>query len=206
MTTDEVPIRVLIVDDHAMVRKGLAVFLLASSRLELVGEASNGQQAVELCARMRPDVVLMDVVMPDVDGITATRTIREKYPETQVIALSSFSKEALVQRAYQAGAIAYLPKDVSAKELTDAILLASAGVSPQTSTLSPQAAMLELTERELEILALIVEGVTNREMASRLNISYSTVKTHIQNIFSKLQVTNRTEAAIFAVQNRLFTS
>lgn len=205
-------IRVVIVDDHAVVRSGLGAFLLAFDDLQLVGEASNGAEALHLCAEAQPDVVLMDLVMPEMDGATATRAIRQRYPAVQVIALTSFKEEQLVQDALEAGAISYLLKNVSANELVDAIRAAHAG----RSTLAPEAAQalihaathapapnFELTPRELEVLALIVEGLNNTEIAERLVVSRSTVKFHVSSILSKLGVASRTEAVALAVQHHL---
>jgi NarL family two-component system response regulator LiaR len=211
MTTSK-PIRVMLVDDHAMVRRGLATFLLVFDDLELAGEAGNGEQAIELCARLLPDVVLMDLAMPDVDGVTATRAIRRRFPTVQVIALTSFKEKELVQNALQAGAIGYLLKDVSAEELAHAIRAAHAG----RATLSPAAvqAMVraatqppspghDLTEREHGVLALMVVGLNNTEIAERLVVSPSTIKSHVSHILRKLDVTSRTEAVAVAVRHHL---
>ncbi len=209
---DTKTIRVMLVDDHAVVRSGLAAFLLAYDDLELAGETNSGEEAVRLCARLRPDVVLMDLVMPGMDGATATRAIREHCPQIQVIALTSFKEEDLIQGALQAGAIGYLLKNVSADELAGAIRAAHAG----RPTLAPEAAQVliqatvqppkpghDLTEREREILALMVEGLNNTEIADRLVVSRSTVKFHVSNVLSKLGVDSRTEAVALAVQQRL---
>jgi NarL family two-component system response regulator LiaR len=205
-------IRVLVVDDHTMVRRGLATFLKVFDDLELAGEAANGQEAVQLCAKAQPDVVLMDMVMPDMDGATATRLIRKQSPLTQVVALTSFKEEILVQSALQAGAIGYLLKDVSADELAQAIRSAHAG----RSTLSPEAAQalvhvvsqppvtgFDLTERERDVLALMVEGLNNTQIAGRLTVSPSTIKSHVSNILSKLGVSSRTEAVTLALRHGL---
>jgi NarL family two-component system response regulator LiaR len=207
-------IRVLVVDDHTMVRRGLATFLKVFDDLELVGEAASGQTAIELCARTQPDVVLMDMVMPDMDGATTTRLIRKQSPSIQVIALTSFKEESLVQGALQAGAIGYLLKDVSADELAQAIRSAHAG----RSTLSPEAAQalvhaasqppatgFDLTERERVVLALMVEGLNNTQIAAKLTVSPSTIKSHVSNILSKLGVSSRTEAVTMALRNGLVT-
>ncbi len=212
MMTDPGRIRVLVVDDHAMVRSGLAAFLLAFDDLELAGEASNGAEAVAKCAALRPDVVLMDLLMPEMDGVTAIRTIREDLPEVQVIALSSYREEQLVQTAVQAGAIGYLIKDVSAEQLAEAIRLARAG----QPTLAPDAARAliraatqspapghDLTDRERNVLGLMVKGLSNPEIADRLTISRSTVKFHASSILSKLGVSGRTEAVALAVKHHL---
>ena len=205
-------IRVMLVDDHTMVRRGLATFLKVYDDLELAGEASSGQEAVQLCEQLHPDVVLMDMVMPDMDGAAATRMIRKKSPSIQVIALTSFKEGILIQSALQAGAIGYLLKDVSADELVQAIRAAHAG----RSTLSPEAAQelvlaasqppvpgLDLTDREREVLALMIEGMNNTQIAAKLTVSPSTVKSHVSNILSKLGVAGRTEAVTLALRNHL---
>src|SRR5512138_30910 len=206
------PIHVMLVDDHTMVRRGLATFLKIFDDLQLVGEAENGEAAVCLCAEALPDVILMDMVMPDMDGAVATRLIRQQFPQVQVIALTSFKEGDLVKNTLEAGAIGYLLKDVSADELARAIRAAHAG----RATLSPEAAQalvetanqprapgLDLTERELEVLALMVEGLNNTQIAGRLTVGSSTVKSHVSNILSKLGVTSRTEAVTLALRNRL---
>lgn len=203
------PIRVMLVDDHTMVRRGLATFLKAFDDLELVGEAADGEAAIQLCARILPDVVLMDLVMPDVDGVTVTRAIRQRFPTVQVIALTSFKDEKLVQNTLQAGAIGYLLKDVSADQLAQAIRAAHAG----RATLSPEAAQVlvlaatqplqpghDLTERERAVLALMVEGFNNTEIAEKLVVSPSTIKSHVSHILAKLGVASRTEAVALAVR------
>ena len=208
------PIRVMIVDDYTMVRRGLVVFLKAFDDLELAGEAESGAAAIQLCGEILPDVVLMDMVMPDMDGATATRAICQKYPQVQVIALTSFKEGELIKNALEAGAIAYLLKDVSADDLVRAIRAAHAG----RATLSPEAAQalveianqppvpgLDLTERECEVLALMVDGLNNTQIAGRLTVSPSTIKSHVSNILSKLGVESRTEAVALALRNRLVT-
>ena len=205
-------IRVLVVDDHTMVRRGLATFLKVFDDLELAGEAASGQEAVQLCAKLQPDVVLMDMVMPDIDGAAATRLIRKQSESIHVIALTSFKEEIIVQSALQAGAIGYLLKDVSADELAQAIRNAHAG----RATLSPEAAQalvhaasqppapgFDLTVRERVVLALMVEGLNNTQIAARLTVSPSTIKSHVSNILSKLGVASRTEAVTLALRNRL---
>ncbi len=209
--TDEPRIRVMIVDDHAVVRSGLGAFLSVIPDLEMVGEAENGNEAVVRCGLLKPDVVLMDLMMPVTDGVTATRLIGEKYPTVRVIALTSFREDSLVQGALQAGAIGYLMKNVSATELATAIRSAYAG----KMTLSPEAAEAlihlstqakdrdELTGRERDVLKLMVDGLNNAEIADRLVVSLSTVKYHISNILSKLGVENRVAAVTLAIQKKL---
>jgi NarL family two-component system response regulator LiaR len=206
------PIRVLIVDDHAMVRKGLVAFLKNQPELDLVGEACDGREAIEYCEQDQPDVILMDLVMPELSGVAATRTIHQRWPQVQVIALTSFQEKELVQDALQAGAIGYLLKNVSGEELAEAIRQAHSG----RPTLAPEAiqALIQppseveslaasLTRREHEVLALLVKGMSNPEIAGKLFISRATVKVHISNILSKLEVASRAEAISLAIQNKL---
>ena len=206
------PIRVMLVDDHTMVRRGLAAFLKVFDDLQLAGEAESGEAAIQLCGEILPDVVLMDMVMPDMDGATATRAIRQQFPQVQVIALTSFKEGDLVKNALQAGAIAYLLKDLSADELAQAIRAAHAG----RATLSPEAAQalietanqslepgLALTEREREVLALMVDGLNNTQIAARLTVSPSTIKSHVSNILAKLGVASRTEAVSLALRHHI---
>jgi NarL family two-component system response regulator LiaR len=207
-------IRVLITDDHALVRTGLRFFLLASDDLELVGEAGSGEESLQLCAQLHPDVVLMDLIMPGMNGLTAIRNIRERWPHIQIITLTNFQEAGLVQEALQAGAMGYLLKNVSADELTGAIRAAYAG----RPTLAPEATQAliqvtthsptpghDLTPREREILALMVKGLSNPEIAERLVVSLSTVKFHVSSILSKLGVTSRAEAIALAWQHHLVT-
>jgi NarL family two-component system response regulator LiaR len=208
------PIRVLLVDDHTMVRRGLATFLKAFDDLDLAGEAESGEAALRACAEVLPDVILMDMVMPDMDGAAATHLIRRQFPQVQVIALTSFKEGDLVKKALEAGAIGYLLKDVSADELAGAIRAAHAG----RATLSPEAAQalvettnqqsppwLDLTEREREVLALMVEGLNNTQIAGRLSVSPSTIKSHVSNVLAKLGVASRTEAVTLALRNHIVT-
>jgi NarL family two-component system response regulator LiaR len=206
------PIRVMLVDDHTMVRRGLATFLKVFDDFKLVGEAENGADAIQLCAKVLPDVILMDMVMPGMNGATATRAIRQKYPHVQVLALTSFKEGELIKGALEAGAIGYVLKDISADDLARAIRAAHAG----RATLSPDAAQvlvetanlppapgLDLTERERAVLALMVEGLNNTQIAGRLTVSPSTVKSHVSNILSKLGVSSRTEAVTLALRNHI---
>jgi two-component system, NarL family, response regulator LiaR len=204
-------IKVMIVDDHAVVRSGLSTFLLAFDDLEHVGDATGGAEAVNKCMSLRPDVVLMDLVMPEVDGAEATRRIKEACPEVQVIALTSYKEDDLVQGALKAGALSYLLKNVTADELADAIRKAHAG----RPTLAPEAAQVlikaatepaqdeGLTSRELEILRLMVHGDSNPDIAEKLFVSRSTVKFHVSNILMKLGTATRTEAVAVAMQRKL---
>lgn len=211
MTNKDV-IRVVIADDHGIVRKGLSVLLEEYEDLRVVAEASDGEYALNICRKECPDVVLMDMMMPRMDGVIATRKIREACPETQVVALTSFSDEGHIQSVLQAGAIGYLMKDVSGDELAGAIRRAYAG----ESTLSPKAAQVliqattrppmlghDLTEREREVLALMISGLNNREIGERLIISSSTVKNHVSSILSKMATTSRTQAVALAVEFKI---
>ncbi len=211
--TDETSerIRVMLVDDHMMVRRGLALVLQSFDDLELAGEADKGSTAIELCTKLKPDVLLMDMVMPDMDGATATRVLRKQAPATRIIVLTSFKDEILVQSALQAGAIGYLLKDVSAHELAQAIRAAHQG----RATISPEATQAlvhaaneplpggDLTERERVVLVLMVEGLNNTQIAGRLTVSPSTVKSHVSNILAKLGVASRTEAVALALRYKL---
>ena len=204
----------MLVDDHAVVRSGLATFLYAYEDFELVGEASDGEEALRLCGRVRPDVILMDLIMPRMDGATATRAIRERYPDVQILVLTSFKEDNLVHDALKSGAIGYLLKNVTSDELANPIRAAYRG----RSTLAPEAAEVlihaathqdtppvghDLTEREREVLDLMVKGLDNNKIAETLVVSRSTVKFHVSNILSKLYATSRTEAVVVAIQHHL---
>src|SRR5512136_2136833 len=213
--TDARQIRLVIVDDHVVVRSGLSAFLLAFDDLRLVGEAGNGEEAVRLCRQIQPDVVLMDLVMPGMDGIAATKTIKEGCPNVQIVALTSFGEEERVQAVLKAGAIGYLLKNVSAQELVAAIRNAAAGqptLSAEATraviraSTSPQTPGLELTEREREVLVLMAKGLNNSQIADQLVISASTTKFHVSNILTKLGASTRTEAVALAVRNHLVDS
>lgn len=208
------PIRVVLVDDHMMVRRGLAAFLKVYDDLQLAGEAESGEDAIRVCSEALPDVVLMDLVLPKMDGAAATRAIRKNFPHVQVLALTSFKEGELIKNALEAGAIGYLLKDVTADELARAIRAAHSG----RATLSPEAAQalvetvnqppapgLDLTEREREVLALMIEGLNNTQIAGRLTVSPSTIKSHVSSILAKLGAASRTEAVALALRNRIVT-
>jgi two-component system, NarL family, response regulator LiaR len=210
----DTPIRVMVVDDHLMVRQGIATLIKVCDDIELAGEASNGVEAIEICDRVIPDIILMDIVMPEMDGVTAIRVIRQRHPEIKIVALSSYLDEAMVVNTLQAGAIGYLLKNISSIDLAKAIRTAYNG----RATLSPEATQVmvhavnqgpipgrELTDRERAVLALMMEGFNNPQIASRLVISQSTVKSHVSNILSKLNATCRTEAVAIAVKYGLAT-
>jgi NarL family two-component system response regulator LiaR len=202
----------MLVDDHTMVRRGIATMLKVFDDLQLVGEAESGETAIQLVPEVMPDVILMDMSLPAMDGATATRVIRQQYPHMQVIALTSFKEGEVIRKALEAGAIGYLLKDITADDLVWAIRAAHAG----RATLSPEAAQvlvesanqppapgLDLTDREREVLALMVEGLNNTQIAGRLTVSPSTIKSHVSNILSKLGVESRTEAVTLALRNHI---
>lgn len=201
-------IQILIVDDHSVVRQGLRMFLSLDPELEIVGEASNGVEGLQLARELRPHVVLMDLLMPVMDGVAATAAIRRELPDVEVVALTSVLEDASVFGAIRAGAIGYLLKDTEAEELCRAIKAAAAGqvqLSPQVAARlmrevrvpeSPEA----LTQREIEVLRLLAHGLANKEIARELGIGEKTVKTHVSNILSKLGVLSRTQAALHAIQ------
>ena len=206
------PIRVLIVDDHAMVRRGLVAFLKAKPDLLLVGEAADGGEAISLCERLQPDVVLMDLMMPGMGGAEATKVIVNRWPTVRVIALTSFGDKEMVREALAAGALSYLLKNVSAEDLAEAIRSASSGRSTlaaeavqaliQSAPIEP-AIGNDLTPREREVLALVVKGLTNPEIAARLVVSRATAKAHVSNVLAKLGVSNRAAAVALALQRKL---
>jgi two-component system, NarL family, response regulator LiaR len=205
-------INILLVDDHAVVRSGLSKFLMVNKDLKLVGEASDGAEAIQMVALHKPDVVLMDLIMPGVDGIAATREIHQKHPHVKVIVLTSFHDQNMVQGALQAGAIGYLQKNVTAKELGIAIrsafdgkmtLSAEATQVLAHSVAQPQIQGEQLTERERDVLKSMVAGLNNREIADALVISLGTVKFHVSNIFQKLGVDSRVEAVKAAIEQKL---
>ncbi len=207
-------ISVMIVDDHAIVRQGLRTFLELHDNIAIVGEAANGREAVELAVQLRPDVILMDLVMPEMDGIAATREITARGLPCRVIALTSFIQDEMIIPAIQAGACSYLLKDVAPSDLVEAIRAAKRG----EARLHPDAARKlmaqiarpaapppgdDLTARELEVLALVARGQSNREIAASLVISEKTVKTHVSSLLSKLHQEDRTQLAIYALKHGL---
>jgi two-component system, NarL family, response regulator LiaR len=207
------PITVLLVDDHNMVRMGLKAFFSTLPDIQVVGEAANGEEAVQQAVQLAPDVVLMDLIMPGMDGVEATRLVKKASPRTQVIVVTSYHEDEHIFPAIRAGALSYVLKDIDPDELADAIRRAHAGeatLNPRvsarlvkelqgrrTETANPFA---ELTERELEVLRLIAGGKNNREIAEGLFISEKTVKSHITNILTKLHLADRTQAAVYAWQ------
>jgi len=201
-------VQVLIVDDHSVVRQGLRMFLSLDPEIEVVGEAANGAEGVLLARELRPQVVLMDLLMPVMDGVAATATIRREMPEVEVIALTSILEDSAVFGVMRAGATGYLLKDTEAEELSRAIKAAAAGqvyLSPQAAARLLREVRLPgspetLTHRETEVLRLLAEGLANKEIARELGIGEKTVKTHVSNILSKLGVLSRTQAALYAVQ------
>ena len=205
------PITVLLVDDHAMVRQGVKAFFVTQPDISVVAEAGSGEEALKLAAQFVPDVILMDLIMPNMDGVEATRRVKQVSPRSQIIVLTSYHEDENIFPALKAGALSYILKDLSADELASAVRKASVGeavLHPRVATrvikelqgkrgetLNP---FTELSERELEVLKLIADGMSNAEMAARLVLSEKTVKGHVSNILSKLQLADRTQAAVYA--------
>ena len=204
-------ITVLLVDDHAVVRQGVRTFLETQADLSVVGEAGSGKEAVNLAAQHVPDVVLMDLIMPDIDGVEATRQVKQVSPRSQVVVLTSYHEDEHIFPALKAGALSYILKDLSAEELAEAVRKAAKG----EAVLHPRVAarvikelqglradkvnpFTELSERELEVLKLIADGMSNAEMAAKLVLSEKTIKGHVSNILSKLHLVDRTQAAVYA--------
>lgn len=206
-------IRVVIVDDHAVVRQGLHFMLERQPDISVIGEGSDGEQAIALAADLIPEVLLLDLLMPKMDGITAIREIKRQTPATQIIILTSYHDDDLIFRAIKAGALSYLLKDTSPQELITAVRAAAQGESRLHPTVATrvlremhaqaQSPLNELTPRELEVLSQIARGHSNSEIATALVISEGTAKMHVSNILSKLHLTDRTQAAIYALQKRL---
>jgi DNA-binding NarL/FixJ family response regulator len=216
MTSDQ-PIRVLLVDDHAVVRRGLIGFLELLDDITVVGEAGDGRNAVELARSLRPDVVLMDLLMPELDGIAATAAIKAEMEDVQVVALTSFVEEARVTAALEAGASGFILKDAEADDVADAIRAAHRGqvrLDPAVAGLlarrvreraSSAGAPEPLTDREREVLGLVAHGLSNQAIAERLAITERTARTHVSNILGKLGLASRTQAALYAVEHKLVT-
>lgn len=205
-------IKILLVDDHTVVRSGLTKFLRVNKDFQLVGEASDGAEAVQLASLHKPDVVLMDLIMPGMDGVTATRAIHDKQPGVKIIVLTSFADQNLVQGAIRAGAVGYLQKNVTARELSNSIRGAYEGrmiLSPEAvqvlaeSPSQPQIAAQQLTGREMDVLACLTQGLNNNEIADQLVVSLGTVKFHVSNIFQKLGVDSRVEAVKAAIEQKM---
>src|SRR5512143_3916366 len=205
------PITVLLVDDHAMVRQGVRAFLATQPDLSVVAETGSGAEAVKLAAQYVPDVVLMDLIMPDMDGVEATRRLKQVSPRSQIIVLTSYHEDEHIFPALKAGALSYVLKDISAEELASAVRKAASGEAvlhprvaarvikelqgKRSDALNP---FTELSERELEVLKLIADGMSNAEMAAKLVLSEKTIKGHVSNILSKLHLADRTQAAVYA--------
>ena len=212
------PIRVLIVDDHMMVREGIKSVLHQFEDIRVVGEAENGVAAVEKAQALAPDVILMDLVMPEMDGIEAARRIKAEVPRARILALTSFSTDDLVFPALKAGAVGYLLKDADSSELVRSIRQAHRGKSslhPAVArrvldglceTQHPRTRPESLTARENDVLGLLARGLTNQQIASELMVSQATVRTHVSNILAKLHMTNRVQAALHALRSGLFTT
>jgi NarL family two-component system response regulator LiaR len=215
---NEPAIRVIMVDDHDMVRRGLSMYMSATAGIEIVGEASNGPDAIRLCRELHPDVILMDLVMPGMDGPHTISAILAEHPTIRIIALTSYQDEQMVSNALAAGAISYLLKNASSQEIAKAIQDAYAGrpslspeitqalikrIATQPQQQAPSRSDFDLTTREREVLTLMARGLTNPEIAEKLSISFSTVRFHVSSILGKLNVTNRVEAVTLAIQNHL---
>jgi NarL family two-component system response regulator LiaR len=208
------PIRVLIADDHAVVRQGLRMFLATDPEIEIVGEARDGAEALRMALQLQPDVVLMDLLMPVMDGIQATAAIRREAPGVEVVALTSVLEDGVVVDAVRAGAIGYLLKDTEAHELRRAIKAAAAGqveLCPEAAARllrevrTPDQVPEPLTERETDVLRLLAQGMSNQEIAQALSVGEQTVKSHVSHILSKLGVPSRTQAALYAIRSGLVT-
>ena len=218
MTEKSFDVRVLVVDDQQLIRDGIASMLDIQSGLSVIGTAKNGQDAIDQAMKLNPDVILMDIHMPVLDGIAATEKLRRELPDTQIVMLTTFDDDAYIIRSLQAGACGYLLKDIPVHDLAQAVQLAHAGVyqlapeiagklvgnlkmRDQAKTVEP--ATYDLTKRELEVLGLIATGATNREIAEKLFVSEGTVKNHVSNILNRLGLRDRMQAAIFAIEHDL---
>lgn len=206
------PVRVMLVDDHDLLRQGLALFIKTRPDIDLVAQAATGEEAIDQCERYQPDVILMDLIMPDMTGVEATKIIRTRFPHIQIIALTSFDDDQLVENAIQAGAISYLLKNINTDKLAEAIHAAVKGQSTLSKEATqalisaarqPQIPHFDLTPRQYEVLKLMAEGKTNHEIAHELTISISTVKKHVSNILEALNTDSRTHATALAIQYNL---
>ncbi|HZM90922.1 MAG TPA: response regulator transcription factor [Blastocatellia bacterium] len=202
--SEQTPIKILVVDDHFVVRMGVSTLVNAQEDMTVIGEAANGKQGVELFRTMRPDVTLMDLRMPEMNGVAAISAIRSEFPDARIIVLSTYDGDEDIYRAFQAGARAYLLKDMHHEELVNAIRAVHQGqrfIPPAIAhRLAERMPRSELTARELEVLKLIVKGMSNKEIASTLRITEGTVKIHVNNLLAKLGVSDRTKAATTALQ------
>jgi DNA-binding NarL/FixJ family response regulator len=204
-------IRVLIADDHGIVREGLRMYLQWDGELEVIGEATNGVEAVNLSRELHPDIVLMDILMPQMDGLEATAVIRHELPDTEVVVMTSVLDDTMIRQAIQAGAIGYLLKDTGSDELCQALHAAAGGQVQLSRSVAKrlisgegqQTVLNSLTEREVEVLKKLAQGCSNKEIALKLEIAEKTVKAHVGSILSKLGITSRTQAALLAVQSGL---
>ena len=211
MMSSENQIRVMIVDDHGMVRRGLSAYLASEVGIDVVAEARDGQQAIQICEQDQPDVILMDLIMPELGGVAAIRIITKRWPGIRIIALTSFQEKELVQEALKAGAISYLLKNVSGPDLAEAIrdsyegrpMLAKEAVAALIQAEDEDSLGKDLTLREREVLGHVCKGLTNPEIAVQLSVSRSTVKAHVSSILSKLGVSNRSEAIALAIDKKL---
>ena len=212
LASETQPIRVVIVDDHPVVRRGISFALMTASDICVVAEAGSGEEALRLCADQRPDVVLMDMMMPGMDGVATTQALKQRYPQMQVLVLTSFQESSYAREALKAGAVGYLLKDVAIDELAQAVRSAHAGQFTlhraitaallQSPSVRPDLTE-ELTDRQREVLALVVEGYSNQEIANALFVSLATVRFHVSTILAKLGASNRAEAAALAVKHEL---
>jgi NarL family two-component system response regulator LiaR len=208
--TDEIPIRVVLVDDHSQMHRIVRAILDSISDIEVVGQGANGQEGIALCEQHRPDVALMDVVMPIMDGIEATRILHERLPDVKILVLSSFQDHESVHAMLRNGAVGYLTKSSLANDLAETIrathkgkMVFSSEIGAQILNPSQPAVDFQLTDRELEVLVLLAEGLTNQQSAQKLSISVSTLKYHMTNIYRKLGVQTRSEALVLATKNNL---
>ena len=208
--TDKNPIRVVLVDDHLQTHRVVQEILNITADIMLVGQGANGQEGISLCAQYQPDIILMDVVMPVMDGIEATKVINERFPDIKILVLSSFQDHESVYAMLRNGAVGYLTKSTLAEDLIETVqatfqgkMVFSPDIVEQLVSPSQPAVDFQLTDRELEVLVLLAEGLTNQQSAANLSISQSTLKFHMNNIYQKLGVQTRSEALVLAAKNNL---